>query len=155
LACKPLSPPYGKVYYPVFRQFDGCPLIFANANLFQLCTHLGTELIPRHIPGKRNILADDVSRADRLVQTEWTLYRDVVRTLLGIDLLTVDLFATRLYKQLPLYYSPLPDDETLGVDSLSAFWEGLNAYAFPPTPLIFAVLNKTASCCVRLCLIAP
>jgi hypothetical protein len=65
------------------------------------------------------------------------------------------MFATRLNKRLPLYYSPLLDDEALGVDSLSASWEGLDTYAFLPTPLILAVLNKAASCRVKLCLIGP
>jgi hypothetical protein len=32
------------------------------------------------------------------------------------DAPTVDLFATRLKKRLPLYYFPLPDNEALGVD---------------------------------------
>jgi hypothetical protein len=47
-------------------------------DLFQLCSRLGTELIPCHILGKRNILANALSRADHLVQTEWTRHRDVV-----------------------------------------------------------------------------
>jgi ribonuclease HI len=76
-------------------------------DFLQLCSHLGTELSPRHIPGKWNILADALSRADRLVQTEWTLHWDVVRTLVGMwDAPTVDLFATRLNKRLP-YSTPL------------------------------------------------
>jgi hypothetical protein len=51
----------------------------------------------------------------------WTLHRDIVRTLVGMwDAPTVDLFTTRLNKRLPLFYSPLPDEEALGVDSLSA-----------------------------------
>jgi hypothetical protein len=59
-------------------------------DLFQLCSRLGTELIPRHIPGKRNILADALS----LFQTEWTL--------VGIsDAPMVDLFATRLNSDFP------------------------------------------------------
>jgi hypothetical protein len=119
-------------------------------DLFQLCACLGIELIPRHIPGQRNILADALSRADCLVQTEWTLHQEVVRTLLGMwDSPTVDLFATRLNKRLPLYYSPLPENKVLVVDSLSAAWEGLDSLAYPPTPLILAVLNKVASCHIR------
>jgi hypothetical protein len=77
-------------------------------DLFQLCSRLGIELILCRIPGKRNILADALSWADRLIQTEWTLHRDVV----GMwDAPMVDLFTT------------LPDDEALGVDSLSASWD--------------------------------
>jgi hypothetical protein len=71
------------------------------------------------------------------------------------DAPTVDLFTTRLNKRLPLCYSALLDDEVLGVDSLSASWEGLIAYEYPPTPLILAVLNDAASSRIRLCLIAP
>jgi hypothetical protein len=52
-----------------------------------------------------------------------------------------------------LLSSPLSDDNALGVDSLSASWEGLIAYPYPPTPLILAVLSKVASSHIRLCLI--
>jgi hypothetical protein len=117
---------------------------------------LRTELIPRRIPGKRYILADALSRADRLVQTEWTLHRgrgsvpcwDVGRS-----------YSRFVRHQAEQATSPvllsLPDDEALGVDSLSVSWEGLIAYAYPPTPLNLAVLNKAASSRIRLYLIAP
>jgi len=42
---------------------------------------------------------------------------------------TIDLFATRLNKRLPLYISTIPDEDALEVDSLTASWDGLNAYA--------------------------
>jgi hypothetical protein len=164
LAYEPSSPPCGKcitlfsdnstVIVYIRRQggTHADTLCRLTWDLFQLCSRLGTELIPCHIPGNSNILADALSRANRLVQTEWTLHRDVVWTLVGMyDAPTVDLFASRLNKRLPLCYSPLPDDEALGVGSLSASREGLLTYAYPPTPLILAVLNKVA----RLCLIVP
>jgi hypothetical protein len=142
----------GEVYCPVLRQLDGRrvysethsdTLCHLTWHLFQLCSRRGTELIPRHIPGKRNILADTLSRADHLVQIEWTLHQDVVRTLFGKwEAPTVDLFTTRLNKRLPLFYSPLPDDEALGVDSLSASWRALSLMRIPPTPLFLAVLNN-------------
>jgi hypothetical protein len=53
-------------------------------DLFQLCARLDIKLIPRHISGKRKFLADAPSRADHLVQTEWTLHRNVVQTLIGM-----------------------------------------------------------------------
>jgi hypothetical protein len=51
--------------------------------------------------------------------------------------------------------SPLPDPKALAVNALAVSWDGMNAYAFPPTPLIQAVLNKVMTDKVRLCLIAP
>jgi hypothetical protein len=51
--------------------------------------------------------------------------------------------------------SPLPDLKALAVNDLAVSWDGMNAYAFLPTPLIQAVLNKVMTGKVRLCLIAP
>jgi hypothetical protein len=51
--------------------------------------------------------------------------------------------------------SPLPDPKALAVNDLAVSWDGMNAYAFPPTPLIQVVLNKVTTDNVRLCLIAP
>jgi hypothetical protein len=110
-------------------------------------------LIPRHI---HNILADALSRSNKLVSTEWTLHMYVVqavRYLWGSP--TIYLFATKINNRLPQYMSPLPDPKALAVDALSVSWDGMNAYAFPPTPLIQAVLNKVMTDKVRLCLIAP
>jgi hypothetical protein len=67
----------------------------------------------------------------------------------------IDLFATKLNNCLPQYMSPLPDLKALAVNALAVSWDGMNAYAFPPTPLIQAVLNKVMTDKVRLCLIAP
>jgi len=124
--------------------------------LLQFCAQEGIVLVPRHIPGRRNILADQLSRMGKLVQTEWTLHMDVVSQLCLLwDSPTVDLFATRLNKRLPLYISPLPDEDALEVDSLAASWDGLNAYAYPPISLIQHVLNKVSTSQVRVILIAP
>jgi hypothetical protein len=35
-----------------------------------------------------------------------------------------------------------PDPKALAVNALAVSWDGMNAYAFPPTPLLQAVLNK-------------
>jgi hypothetical protein len=51
--------------------------------------------------------------------------------------------------------TPLPDPKALNaVNALAVSWDGMNACAFPPTPLIQAVLNKVMMDKVRLCLIA-
>jgi hypothetical protein len=69
--------------------------------------------------------------------------------------LTIDLFATKLNNRLPQYMSPLLDPKALAVNALAVSWDGMNAYAFPPTPLIHAMLNKVMTDKVPLCLITP
>jgi hypothetical protein len=111
--------------------------------LLQFFRRENIVLVPRHIPGKHNILADALSRLNKLVSTEWTLHMDIVQ---GVRDLwaspTIDLFATKMNNRLPQYMSLLPDPKALAENALAVSWDGMNAYAFPPTPLIQAVLNK-------------
>ena len=45
----------------------------------------------------------------------------------------VDLFATRLNHKLPLYVSPVPDQNAWNINALNISWSSLVAYAYPPT----------------------
>jgi hypothetical protein len=49
--------------------------------LLQFCCRENIILVPRHILGKHNILADALSRLNKLVSTEWTLHMDVVQAI--------------------------------------------------------------------------
>lgn len=44
--------------------------------------------------------------------------------------------ATRFSHRLPIYASLVPDPSSWAVDALSNKWEGLDAYAFPPSPIL-------------------
>ena len=44
----------------------------------------------------------------------------------------LDLFATR-YNKCPIFVSLTPDARALDTDALTIDWEGMFAYAFPPT----------------------
>jgi hypothetical protein len=104
---------------------------------------LEVDLQVRHIPSKLNVMADALSRRRPLL-TEWTLNMRVFSRVQSIvPALSVDLFATRLNRQLPLFVSPFPDQEALAADALSFPWDfqGL-LYAFPPAALLPAVLRK-------------
>jgi hypothetical protein len=95
--------------------------------LLQFCRHENIVLVPWHIPGKYNILADALSRSNKLVSTEWTLHKDVfqaVRDLRGSP--TIDLFPTKMNNRLPQYMSPLPDPKVLAVSALAISWDGMN-----------------------------
>jgi hypothetical protein len=67
----------------------------------------------------------------------------------------MDLFATRLNYKFPLYISPVPDCTAWSVDVLSVCWTALDAYAYPPMPLIARVLQKVQEDQSPLLLIAP
>ena len=114
-------------------------------------------LLSKHVPGRLNILADQLSRRGQSIQTEWELLQEVAQSLFdrwGQPL--IDLFATRLNTRLPLFYSPVPDPLALGVDALSVSWENLDCYAFPPHRIIPQVLHKFRQTLVmRLILVTP
>ena len=116
----------------------------------------GITLIPQFILGAANVLADSLSRPNQVLGSEWTLHQEVVDSLLRKWSANVDLFATSLNFRLQAYFAPLHDPQALAVDSFLQDWSGLEAYAFPPFPLIRRVLNKARqSPGLVLTLIAP
>jgi len=125
--------------------------------LFQSIMSNQWTIKARHIAGKLNVLADQLSRKDQAIQTEWTLNPQVVEMIFtkwGRPL--IDLCATTLNTQCQLYVSPVPDPQALGVDCLSMDFQGLEAYVFPPHQILQKILQKfiSASHC-RLIVVAP
>ena len=113
-------------------------------------------LIPRHVPGHLNVLADQLSRKDQVLKTEWSLNPAVVRRVFrhwGSP--QVDLFALKRNSKLTTYMSPIFEPEAWKVDSLVQSWSGLYPYAYPPTSLIRQSLNKHVLDKAELILIAP
>ena len=109
-----------------------------------------------HVPGKFSILADRLSRLDKPIRTELAFDQTVGNSMFQmLNFPNVDLFATRFNHKLPLYVSPVQDNKALAVDALSMGWNLLYAYAFPPSILIPAVLDKIRQHECRIVLIAP
>ena len=107
-------------------------------------------LTARHVPGHLNVIADSLSRSKQLLPGEWSLNPNVCLRP------NIDLFALSNNKKLPLYVSPVADDQAIGLDGLSQQWDGQEVYAYPPTTLIQVVLLKlAASERIRMILIAP
>ena len=117
----------------------------------------GWKLVSKHVPGKLNILADQLSRRYQVLQTEWKLHSDAVHLLFDRwGRPQVDLFATRYNYQLPTFVSPVPDELAWEVDALSITWNGLSAYAFPPHRILPQVLEKVRKASgLRLILVVP
>ena len=113
-------------------------------------------LIPRHLPGHLNVLADHLSRIDQILETEWSLNPAVARRVFRVwGSPHVDLLALKCNTKLATYMSPIPEPESWKVDSLVQSWEGLYGYAYPPTALIRQTLNKLILHRAELILIAP
>ena len=94
------------------------------------------KLSAKYIPGKKNILADQVPL------TEWSLFPrmfDAICEVLEWPL--IDLFATRANAKLPLYMSPVPDPMAWRQDTFHHPGDSLHAYAFPPFVLLLKVLS--------------
>ena len=110
------------------------PLCLLLWDMMQWCLKHNIHIHAAHIPGKKNCLADKLSRGQKLVRlTEWTLKPSIVQHIFQImGTPNIDLFATGANSQLPVFCSPYPDPLAWTCDALSVSWEGMFAYAFPP-----------------------
>ncbi|XP_067679993.1 uncharacterized protein [Haliotis asinina] len=96
------------------------PLLDLTLRLFELVDRLCLSIHAVHIPGAKNVLADVLSRPDAPPSTEWQLNPRTFQSLcLQFGRPMLDLFATRLNCQLPIYVSPVPDPAAWAVDALS------------------------------------
>ena len=99
--------------------------------ILQWAVRFGVNLKAAHVPGKKNIIADNLSRGrtgPRL--TEWALNKKVINQVFSIfQKPNIDLFATRENRQLKVFCSPWPMEEAWSSDALSVDWTGMFAYA--------------------------
>jgi hypothetical protein len=68
---------------------------------------------------------------------------------------TIDLFASHVNKQLPVYCSRFHEPQAYAVNALSIDWTGMTAYAFPPIALLPLVVEKIVRDGCNVILIAP
>ena len=88
------------------------------------------QIRARHVPGSLNVIADSLSRRDKVIQTEWSLHQQIFNQICKVwHTPMVDLFATHLNYELPIYVSPVPDRKAWKIDALNICWEGLDGYA--------------------------
>ena len=65
----------GTIFWSLWRQTE---------SLFAIVVHLGILICARFIPGKMNIIADDLSRAGQILPTEWSLHQDMAQHVFDI-----------------------------------------------------------------------
>lgn len=130
----------------------------ATRVILEWCDLQNIVLLPVHLPGVRNVVADSLSRRGAAAPGEWVLNRQVVQGLFlrwGQPLM--DMMATWANKQTPVFVSPVPDDRAWAVDALSLDWSNLGlVYCYPPYPIIPQVLRRVRnSTGTQVILIAP
>lgn len=112
------------------------------AKIWQFALERYNFLSSAHLPGKQNMLADRESSMFN-DQTEWILHQDIFQKLsLLWGPFEIDLFASRLNKQVCTYLSRKPDPGATAVDAFSIIWDRKPFYAFPPFSPIHRCLQK-------------
>lgn len=104
------------------KSFQLCCLVW---EIFNWCKIRKIVIRAAHIPRKKNVLADNLSRGRQGVRiTEWSLKQELVNQFfLRFSTPNIDLFATRENKKLPVFCSPFPDQLAWAVDALSVhYW---------------------------------
>ena len=145
------------IAYPRNQGGTHSPLLNSIAQrILRWAESLPVVISPQFIMGKHNLLADALCRPNQIQGSEWTLKQEVFQDLCKRWPVSIDLFATSLNHRCSIYFSPYHDRNALGMDALLQSWNGWQAYAFPPWPLIPAVLKKLRSSSgVLLTIIAP
>ena len=135
------------------RSLDMCSL---TLEMFRWCAQRSISLSAHHLAGRLNVLADALSRNRWIDPREWSLHRSVAKQLFNRwGSPQVDLFATSLNSQLPLFMSLHLVPKSLATDALSVPWSHLDAYAFPPTGILPVVLGKILREDCLVTLVAP
>ena len=120
------------------------------------CRESGTRLLCRHIAGRLNVKADQLSRKSQVIGTEWSLSPRVIEAIWALwGRPHIDLFATRDNRKIDTFVSPFPDEWAWATDAMSISWKGMWAYAFPPIPLLPKVLRKIREELSEIILVAP
>ena len=120
------------------------------------CHYYQITLKARHIPGCLNVMVDLLSRSNQVQSTKWSLQPQVFKQICHKWFMPhVDLFATRPNHRVPLYVSPVPDQNAWDIDALNINWSGLTAYVYPSMALLHKVIQKIRQSSCLIIVIAP
>ena len=130
-------------------------LVSLTKNLWSWCMERNIMLQAQHLPGRLNVVANKECRTltDR---SDWSLDCAVFEQLDALwGSLRVDLFASRLTKQCPVFFSWRPDPLAVAMDAFLQQWRSLAAYVNPPWNLVGRTLMTVMHQAVKVVLVAP
>ena len=100
------------------------------------CNERKICLLAEHLPGHLDVQADKESRLMK-DRCDWKLNQAVFQCILAtMGLIEINLFSSRLLKQLPRFYSWRPDPEAEATDAFMQDWSTSRGFANPPWCLI-------------------
>ncbi len=108
-----------------------------------------------YIPGSENQIADTESRKVANHNIEWKLSKNMFQKIQKMWPASIDLFASRINKQLKKYVSWKQDPQAIAVDAFSLIWNANDYYIFPPFSLVARILAKLARDGGSLTLVVP
>ncbi|XP_065189509.1 uncharacterized protein LOC135820128 [Sycon ciliatum] len=124
-------------------------------DLWSWCMERQIVLQATHLAGSKNVVADEESRTMK-DRSDWMLHPRVFQVINKImGPLDVDLFASRLTHQLPLFASWRPDPMAMETNAFSLDWTRYHGYVNPPWNLIGRTLAKVKEQEAQVILVAP
>ena len=123
--------------------------------IWEWCLQHQLTIQAEHLPGSLNWVADSESRMMK-DRCDWMINPKVFQQICqSLGPLQIDLFASRLTKQLPRYYSWRPDPEAEATDAFTQNWAQARGFANPPWCLISRCLNQIKQQQARVLLVTP
>ena len=117
------------------------PMDLLATDIWEWCLLRQIHISAVYVPGCQNT-ADFYSR-NFSDSTEWQLKTDVFKRLCDHFFVPdIDLFSSRLNKQLDVFVSWFPEPGALHCDAFSFSWHNYRPYIFPPFSLVGKVINK-------------
>ena len=104
------------------------PNLFVEVwKILQWCLKHHIVIRIHHIPGKFNVLADRLSRIDKIIKTEWDVDQSIANSIFQMfNYSSLDLFATPFNHKLPLYVPQFLDNQAFAIDAFSMNWNNLH-----------------------------
>ncbi|KAK3099363.1 hypothetical protein FSP39_003273 [Pinctada imbricata] len=126
-----------------------------SKEIWNWCIKRNIWLTACYIPGVSNTVADSLSRKFD-DQIEWMLNKSVFNQLINKwGKPDIDLFASRLNKQVSTFCSYRPDPEATFINAFSISWHNFYAYLNPPFSILGRCLQKIRQDEGNCLLIAP
>lgn len=126
-----------------------------SVDIWETCISHNIFISAAHIPGVQNTVADVASRQFHDA-AEWMLDPKNFNKLCSIyGRPDIDMFATRLNKQLETYVSWAPDPGSISIDALATKWNKSYIYIFPPFSMYWPIIKKIQQEAQKALVIAP